>query len=731
MTGTTKRDTPFAMASKLFCAVSALLLTSACGGAIYDEAPTGGGGAGQGGGTGGDDGGGGDGGGGGDLLGGDCDPMVPSHCGLPFPSNVYLVDDPTGRNPSGKSVRFGETTLPTRASDGQHIAPSMWLDHDGFSPASSPMTHMPGATATGLPTPYTIPTSLEDDSPTVLIEADTGRHVPHWVDIDMSTDQDDRRLLMIRPAERLSDGTRYVVAIRGVVDAGGSVLAPSPVFEALRSGGEVDGGTEEESFTVEARRDLYDDIFGILEAEGVSRDDLQIAWDFTTASRESNTGALIEMRDLALAEVGAEGPTFEILSVEEFPNQQDHPYLRRRIEVAMTVPLYLTNDAVTFGDGDPLALLNRDEEGNLVQNGTMTLPVVIHIPRGVTNSGPHGLLQNGHGLFGSRNEGRNGYLARIAEENHYIAFSVNLFGFDEDAESLAARVLAGQYEALEAFTERQIQGVVNQLLAMRMMMGRIATDGITDENDNVLLDPAWIDADVRAYRGDSQGGIMGATYMAVTTDVTRGLLGEPGMAYTLLLNRSVDWFQYAFLLQNGYGDDAIDAQLILNLLQLMWDRVEPSGFAPFIQNDPLPGTPEHSVILHLARGDHQVTTFSAHLLARAIGARQLVSDDDNQPVFEDPFGIERVTGPVTDESVMVEFDFGLPPNPAENLPQAEGCDPHDRVRVLDPALEQQDTFFRTGVIEWACDGACNCEDVGNDPNEEGSCDASFDDQCVD
>src|SRR5262245_61357727 len=41
------------------------------------------------------------------LLGGDCDPMVPDLCGLPFPSNVYLLDDDRGKNPSGKSVRFG------------------------------------------------------------------------------------------------------------------------------------------------------------------------------------------------------------------------------------------------------------------------------------------------------------------------------------------------------------------------------------------------------------------------------------------------------------------------------------------------------------------------------------------------------------------------------------------------------------------------------------------------
>src|SRR5437870_1421430 len=45
------------------------------------------------------------------LLGGlDCDPLVPTECGYPFPSNVYLVDDAT--TVTRKAVRFGKATLP-------------------------------------------------------------------------------------------------------------------------------------------------------------------------------------------------------------------------------------------------------------------------------------------------------------------------------------------------------------------------------------------------------------------------------------------------------------------------------------------------------------------------------------------------------------------------------------------------------------------------------------------
>lgn len=45
------------------------------------------------------------------LLGGlECDPLVPTQCGFPFPSNVYLVDD--AEMPGGKRVDFARTAMP-------------------------------------------------------------------------------------------------------------------------------------------------------------------------------------------------------------------------------------------------------------------------------------------------------------------------------------------------------------------------------------------------------------------------------------------------------------------------------------------------------------------------------------------------------------------------------------------------------------------------------------------
>lgn len=659
------------------------------------------------------------------LLGDDCDPMVPTHCGLPFPSNVYRHDDPDKKHANGKHVMFGATTMPARQDD-VHAPADLFADHDGFSPTQGPMTHLPLAKCAACATPYSIEKSLEADHPTVLLEVPTGRKIPHWVDMDMSTDNDgledrpDHRVLMIRPAERLKDDTRYIVAIRNVEDVNGETIAPSKVFRAIRDGKLLGSGTAAEKWSVYARRELYSEIFGELEKAGVARDDLQIAWDYTTASKENITRWVVQMRDKALAKVGDDGPTFKVKQVEEMT---DHPELLRRIHLVMTVPVYLTSASIHYSKKNPMDRLNINAAGELEQNGTMDWDVLVLVPKSVQSGKKHGLLQNGHGLFGSRFEGQGGYLARAANRNNWIAFSTNLFGFDEDSVTLAIDTLLGNYEGIKGLTERQIQGMVNQLLVMRMMMGRVAKEGIKDGAGTLVLDPTWIDPKVRGYRGDSQGGIMGGSYMSISTDVTRGLLGETGMSYNLLLNRSQDWPAYEIMLESGFSFDGIAVQLMLGAIQMAWDRIEPGGLTPYMTEDRLPGTPAHHVLLHIARGDHQVTPFGAHIMSRAIGAVQLASDDASQPVFEDYYGIETKKAPLTDQSALIEYDFGLKPLPASNTPAKDGCDPHDRVRDLNPSFDQQDEFFRTGKVGWYCKGACNCNDkLASDPKEEERCD---------
>ena len=614
------------------------------------------------------------------LLGSDCDPLTPDQCGFPFPSNVYLADDAT--TPTGKHVVFGEKTLP-KYTGGERVDRNVWSDSDGFSPGQPALFYFPGATVKGLPTQDTIESSLGPDSPTVMIDAETGERVAHFSERDESLvgEQPEDRAMIIRPVVRLKDRTRYIVAVRNVVDAKGKTMPPSPAFQALRDGADsCEPG-------VTRRRDLYKDIFARLEKAGIKRDTLQLAWDYSTASRENNTSRFLHMRDDALALVGAKGPEYTISKVEDNPN----PHILKRITALMKVPLYLDK-------AEPGGKLNLGKDGMPAQNGFAEYEVLIHVPNSATKGTPAALLQNGHGLLGSKHEGQDGYLAEISDKWNYVSFSVDFIGMAHDDVTAVTDSIVSDIAGFKGAVGRQHQGMLNSLLAMRMMMGRFVDEPLLQMNGKSMIDPAH-----RYYRGDSQGGIFGTTYMSVSTDVTRGLLGEPGAPYSLLLNRSSDFGIYFALLKGAYQTGR-NIQLMLGLVQMIWDRTEPDGYMPYINENMLPGTPQHQVLIDVGIGDFQVTPLGAHIIARAVKAKNL------KPVNRTIWGIPDTDGPFTG-SGLVEYSFGLPDAPKENIPNIGGDndDPHDKVRVLPAAIDQENEFFRTGTIKAFCSGACDPE----------------------
>ncbi len=146
----------------------------------------------------------------------------------------------------------------------------------------------------------------------------------------------------------------------------------------------------------------------------------------------------------------------------------------------------------------------------------------------------------------------------------------------------------------------------------------------------------------------------------------------------------------------------IDVQIVFSLVQMWWDATEPDGYAPYITHDMLPGTPAHDVLVDVAIGDHQVTPLGAHVLARALGAKNVA------PVNRDVFGVEAAQPPFVG-SAMVAWDFGLPPAPDTNLPMQEGDDPHGKLRSIEAEYRQADQFLRTGVVAAPCAGPCKAE----------------------
>jgi len=591
-----------------------------------------------------------------------CDPVVPTKCGYPFPSNVFTVDAP--ETPTGRRVRIDDATLPA-AANGVKSSGAPWSKADGFSASATLLTHLPGAIGTGLPTVDHPETSLAADAPTVVLDTVTGQRIPHFSEIDRSEGDPEQRSFLIHPVVPLVDGRRYIVAIRNVKTETGEV-APSPAFKALR---DLEAFDEP---SVDARRPLYEDIFGRLATAGVPRASLQLAWDLTTASRENVTGWLLHMRDEALAKAGDAGPAYRIEKVDEDYEPDTVAY---RIHGQMTAPLYLDKPGpganLIFGpDGMP--------EPNAA-TPTYEVPFEVLIPK-VARTKPASLLQYGHGLLGARSQIEAANFRKLISNKNYAIFGTDLVGMAHDGDRIhISDVLSsGRLEQIATMFDRLHQGFVNALLAMRMMRTSFARD----PKYGPLLDPSE-----RYYHGISQGGIMGGVYMALSTDVERGVLEVMGQPYTLLLHRSADFHLFFVVLRTTYPDTR-DQQLVLALVQMLWDRVEPSGYTKYLRGG-LPNTPSHEVLMRAALGDHQVVTWGGHVMARAVGAKHLESG------VRDIFGLDKAAE-TTAGSVYTEYDFGLPPEPLCNVPMSLCEDPHGKLRKLDSAEEQLDAFLRTG-----------------------------------
>lgn len=600
----------------------------------------------------------------------ECDSLVPEYCAFPFPSNVFTV--PEAGTVTGRKVELSESMVPT-ATNGTMTTLDAFNTRDGFSPGIALMAFLPGAVIDGLPRPDDIAASLAATSPTVLLDTETGEHVPHWAELDMTTDDDTRRTFMIRPAVRLEDDRRYIVAIRRVRDANDQLVPPSPAFAALRD------RLDSDDASVEERRGLYTDIFAQLTAAGVARDDLQLAWDFSTASRGDNTDWLVGMRDEAFELTGPDGPAYTLDSV----TMDWSADVAVRILGHMEVPLYLDQPGVG-------GVINLDDDGFPVTNGTAQYPFEVLVPYSAMTE-PAALLQFGHGLFGTYESVED--LGELANTHNLVIFAFDWIGMSEpDALPIAGLLSSGDLSGFQTLPSRLMQAQVNALLGMRMMSGAFVDDPAIQFAGGSAINP-----DERYFFGASLGGIMGSVYMALTPDVERGALGVPGQSFNLLVFRSELFDPFFEILRLTYGDPR-DIQMIMSAAMLLWDRAEPTGFSKYIRSGEL--SMPHEVLMQVAIGDHLVTNFASHLMARTIGVPLLT------PGPREVWGLEEVESGHMG-SGMIEHDFGLPPIPLDNVPMREGSDPHGVIWSYAVGIDELEHFLRNGEVMSFCDGVCD------------------------
>lgn len=615
-----------------------------------------------------------------------CDFLVPEHCLLPFPSSAFLVEDPSTH--TGVRVNYPAQAMPVNIR-GVHIDTREYNTLDGFSPGPVITTLFPQGVdllASGVPPHTNFARSLEADCPTVLLDVDSGERVVHFAEIDQQSSSAATRTFLIRPGIRLQEGHRYIVAIRGLIDLQGESIVAGRPFQILRD------GLDTPVRTINARRAHFEDLFATLEAAGVARQDLIIAWDFQVASSHSLTHRALSLRDQALAINGPGAPPFTVTSVEE--NFNDNTL--RRVQGTFQAPLFMTSAA-------PPAVYNLGADGLPEQNGFMAVNFLVNVPRSTVAGGvahPARPSVYGHGLFGSRNEVNAGHLQAFSNQVNIMFGGTEWIGMSSEDLPIVQRSIQ-DLSNFPRIADRLQQAALNFILLGRLF---IAADGFVTHPAFQLDGAPLIDRQELYYYGISQGGIEGGLYLALSPDTKRGVLGVGAANYSTLLQRSIDFNPFQFLLNQWYQGE-LDRALLYPLLQQLWDRGEPNGYTAHLVRDPLPNTPAKKILMQIGINDSQVSHLASEIQARSLGIPSVA------PSAFPGFGIPELEAPF-DGSAYVPYDVGGAAVPDVNLPPNIENGVHEAVRRLPAAQMQIDAFLRPdGVVQNFCPGACIFTDV--------------------
>jgi len=294
----------------------------------------------------------------------------------------------------------------------------------------------------------------------------------------------------------------------------------------------------------------------------------------------------------------------------------------------------------------------------------------------------------------------------FATEYGYVLCASTWLGLSEQDIPALGVILLDDLTDFLYVPDRTVQGVVNALGLMMMLKGDFSSDPLmlTPTGEKIL------DTEKTAYMGNSEGGILGAVYMAASQDVKRGMLGVPGGPYGLLLPRSLDFGIEFDLLKMRYSDP-VDRINLMQIMQMLWDRAEPSGFMKSVSQLPLPNTQPHEILLQYGLGDAQVSWLGAHAVARSSNSVMYVSNAQEHE--EKWFGFEMLNDDavVTGKSAIMGFDFGSPQAPEFNVPPVEEGDTHEMPRRDLRAQEMMGRFFLTGEIHNPCGGTCVSEPI--------------------
>ena len=652
-----------------------------------------------------------------------CQPYSAKPCLFPYPDNRLTRADRTSA--TKLRVSLPAAAMPANTK-GVRVNPGAWNRNDGFSPGSAVVLHVPGldnAAAlkrTGPVALTNIAASLAKRQPIVLIDQGTGRRQLVWAELDSLAKSPGTTDLMIHPAKLLADGHTFIVALRNLRTKSGKLIPAPKWFASLRRGGTLPKAERSQT----AR---YAAIFRVLNHAGVARDkSLYAAWNFTVGSEKSLTGRMLAIRNNAFVQLGdsnladsvdsGHAPAFTVTDTK--PLVSSAGAALTQVDGTMQVPCYLITCGASAQPGFHYSSSKPDATPTQVPGNVATTTFTCVVPSTATALTPARIAIYGHGLLGSPDEVTATPIEALSMSHNIVICSTAFWGLASDDTANDAAAL-GNLNLFPAVTDRLQQGALNMLYLGRLMLnsGGLASNAAFRQLGQPLIETSNL-----YYDGNSQGGIEGGMLTALSPDFRHAVLGVTGVDYAnLLVQRSTDFAPFGTLLYAAYPDPSLHP-LLLDLMQQLWDRGEPDGYAEQMTAHPLPGTPSHQVLMQIAYGDHQVSMYSGAVEARTVGAsayQPALDLNTNRGRDRNLFyGLPTVKSfPFTGSAIEI-WDSGpghTQPPPLTNTAPADTAanqDPHEDPRNTPAAQQQISDFLEpTGVVTNVCGGTpCHSSD---------------------
>jgi hypothetical protein len=377
-----------------------------------------------------------------------------------------------------------------------------------------------------------------------------------------------------------------------------------------------------------------------------------------TASIDTPDADTAEAID-ALVTVGAITSAADLIAINVYPTQATTPdSIAVAADVASrsftwaTAPTCVDETVWKHCEGTFMAGDYRDDDGVFRRAGGAAamplrqyeIPVSIWLPP--TGTGPFPLLVYGHGLTGGRDQAER--LAQFAAPFGIatVAIDANEHGHHptvEDPDRPALDTLFAFFginlgmlstRALEAARLRDNFRASTwdklQLVSLLQADPDVDGDGTAD-----------LDVDRFAYLGVSLGGIMGPELLALSPELSAGVLVVPGGRVSTIISDSATFGSLIALVRPRGTTDG-DVRRFFPILQTIIERGDAASYGEHILASRLAGTGgPQSVLLGVVLDDDTVPNVANYALARSFGDLPII-----EQLLRPVPGLSAIEGPV-------------------------------------------------------------------------------------